>query len=503
MQEVLDAIKRHLGRSVVFEQLDYYQVIGLELYCDDSEKIRLAIQDATNHWMQSETGRYPESAQIIAKLLKQAQIILLDSEKRQRYNLQLEKLRRSQTETTKTVAEGGADGGELFPVADPMAPFAFDVTASLDFHRESRCGLLEQVQDPEMRLIELEQLFPSLSEIQAASQAEMEAIEASSVFDPRRSGTEPKSTALAQQIIRRRRRRRVLMSSLLVLSSLAILGVSAWSYSRDSSQRGTRRDRIAKKDKEQESLRIPSLPSIEKAVPSSPSTPKEKPKPQPKEITPPAMPASNAQKPSPGPSESPAGREETAEWKKLMKSAREAIDRADFDSFDRAIDQGLKIAQTALGNDQRKRLEQLKRLDQLGQLYRHGAESFAEAKKKTHGSSSSLKVGGTEVGIVESTPAKLVLKSGEKGSETFAWDKLPPNITIALLDLTLDERDPVDVASRAVYFSLAPQYRDAAKSNQKLRKKISDWFENSLGRKSANQQEIRSDLPQALNDSYE
>jgi hypothetical protein len=67
-----------------------------------------------------------------------------------------------------------------------------------------------------------------------------------------------------------------------------------------------------------------------------------------------------------------------------------------------------------------------------------------------------------------------------------------------MLDLTLDSEKPTDVAARAVFFSLAPQFRESAAKSDLLKKRIATWFEKSAGK-----EQILSDLPQALTDSFE
>ncbi|MFN9435824.1 MAG: hypothetical protein ACK6DC_12915 [Planctomycetota bacterium] len=64
--------------------------------------------------------------------------------------------------------------------------------------------------------------------------------------------------------------------------------------------------------------------------------------------------------------------------------------------------------------------------------------------------------------------------------------------------MSLDSQAPTDVAARAVFFSLAPQFREAAAKNELLKKRIAGWFEKTVGK-----DPIRKDLPQALTDSYE
>lgn len=491
MQEVLDAIERHLGRSVQIAQLDYYQVIGLEMYCSDAQRIREALQDATNRWMQSETGKYPESAQIIAKLLKQAQIILLDPEKRTRYDAQLANLRRSQTESPLVVAEAAPDGSLLFPDSDPMAPYDFNSPSSSTPDPASRCALLEQIQDPQTRLMQLEQLFPSLSELDRDSLDEAEddfdVVPVSATMS-----SNSKGSSLAQQISRRRKRNRVLVSMLLLLGSQAILGVAVFAYLRSPGESSATKSRkIAQRQVDEGNAKPRKLPSIENrnqgsfSADESRMTNRDNPGPAPAAET-----ESMLKEPAPMP-EAPAPRDESAEWKKWMASAREALDRADFEAFEKGISQCLETAQTPIGE------QKAARLDQLGQLHKIGTEAFDEAKKKTHGKTSSLRINNTEVSIVESTPERLVIRSNGK-NQPYTWDKLPFGIAIALIDMSLDSQAPTDVAARAVFFSLAPQFREAAAKNELLKKRIAGWFEKTVGK-----DPIRKDLPQALTDSYE
>jgi hypothetical protein len=181
---------------------------------------------------------------------------------------------------------------------------------------------------------------------------------------------------------------------------------------------------------------------------------------------------------------------ESMEWKKLMANARKALDRADFETFEKEIATGVETAKTSSGR------EQAARLDQLGQLYKIGSDSFQEAKKKLKGTSS-IRMGTTEVSIVDNTAEKLVVRVSGK-NQAHTWEKLPFGLAIGMLDLTLDPEAPTDVATRAVYFSMAPQFRDVAAKNELLKKRIAAWFDKSAGKAP-----IRADLPQALTDSFE
>jgi hypothetical protein len=182
---------------------------------------------------------------------------------------------------------------------------------------------------------------------------------------------------------------------------------------------------------------------------------------------------------------------ESKEWLALMKQAREAIDARKFDVYEEAINEAIKTAKTANGE------KMAARLDQIGQLYKmYVVEAFPEAKSKTRGASS-LKIGKTEVSIVETTPEKIILRRAGK-NESHEWQKLPFGVAVAISDLGLSTTEPTDLAARAIFFSLDPYYREEAKKNDLIPKRIDDWFENSLGKGG-----VRADLKQGLDEKYE
>ena len=167
-----------------------------------------------------------------------------------------------------------------------------------------------------------------------------------------------------------------------------------------------------------------------------------------------------------------------------------AIDKLEFDKFDTSIESANKTAVTAEGK------AKAARLDQMGQLYKIYLDSFAEAKKKAKGTSS-IKVGSAEFNIVESTPDKVIVRAQGK-NQTYEWGKLPFGMAVAFSDLGLSDKEPVDIAARAVFFSLDPNYRESVQNNDIVKKRIAGWLEKSLGKGS-----VRPDLMQALSDKYE
>lgn len=130
------------------------------------------------------------------------------------------------------------------------------------------------------------------------------------------------------------------------------------------------------------------------------------------------------------------------------------------------------------------------RLDQLGQLYEIFTDSLQEGKTKL-GATQVLTVGKNKINIVDISSSELTIRiQGEK--KKYAWDRLPPGIALAIADLTLSPQSPIDIAARAVYFSLSPTRNDI------FDKKVKDWFEKSVG-----QGQVREDLQKALTDQYE
>jgi hypothetical protein len=516
MKEVLDAIERHLGRTLEVHQLDYYQVIGLDLFCDDSIAIRRALQEATNRWMQSETVTHPESSQLVAKLLKQAQAILSDTGKRERYNVQLRELRGSQAAQATAAADREPSPHPVFPDADPMAPFELEPTTTAVALHENRCALLEQILDPQTRLAELELLFPSLAELDENPRQSVEIGTEPTLRLP----AKPRATtgvSLAEQILRRRRRKQFILSTSFLLGSLAVLGGSVWAYlqqrDRDEGKGRRSRELAMRPPSTNESPSLPAagdLPVIRDlpAVPRDASDRTKDPAPNPDAPArnaparnngagPPTADPSQMDTPPPSatPPSAPSAMEdgtnasESEEWKKLMAKTRAAIERADFETFNREIAQCL-AAKTDRGRDQ------AARLDQLGQLYQIGFESFENAKEKLRGAAV-LKIGANRISIVEKTPEKLVVFVDGK-QKSYLWKDLPFGYAKALMDLELDDEKPNDVAARAVFFSISPHYRRESTAKGFIEKDIAAWFEKSVG-----QSEIRKDLPQALTDTYE
>ena len=604
MNEILAAIEKHLKRPLKASQLDYYQVIGLEPFCADKSAIESALKTALEQIRTSEsstlaTQENPSqtsdpngSLQVVQKLLRQAQSILLDSSKKTAYDSQLAKLFESQkkqkelgknssvrTQSTVGIVERTSNkpsagtssptiapnASELLPLGDPMLPFNPASIAPDSFARANASLNLT----PEKRRAELSELFPSLmlmsiqpeptqeqppawlvaadrkpsANASARANASTRANPNSSFADKdqqdaaKRTDTKPTETNrvdLVEQLRSRRRRRNLLAVGGMVLAALGLLGFASFRFV-SNRQQVAQQNRNKPADRPTDNLQgnsipgadpsnakppdlnigattkgrnrrgpnespLPELPSVGFSTPDAslpmtdnpamakppdaPSNPEPAPEPAPE--TPPEP----SPVPSPVPTPEPAMANETPEWKAGMAKAKEALVSRDPSKFEPLIAAMLDKATTKLGKDQ------TARLDQAGQLLKIYAESFEEAKIKAKGASS-LKVGATEVSIVESTPEKLIIRAQGK-NQSYEWDKLPFGIAAAICDLGLSESAPVDIAARAIFFSIHPFYQEAAKSNNLVTKRIDGWFERSLGKES-----VRADLKQFLTDRYE
>lgn len=587
MNEILAAIEKHLKRPLKASQLDYYQVIGLEPFCADKSAIESALKTALEQIRTSEsstpaTQENPSqtadpngSLQVVQKLLRQAQSILLDPSKKTAYDSQLAKLFESQkkqkelgknssvrTQSTVGIVDRASNrpstgtssptiapnASELLPLGDPMLPFNPASIAPDSLARANASLNLT----PEKRRAELSELFPSLMlmSIQPeptqeqppawllaadrkpsanASFADKDQQDPAKRTDTKRTDTkrtDTKRVDLVEQLRSRRRRRNLLAVGGMVLAALGLLGFASFRFL-------SNRQQVAQQDRNKPAVRPTDNPqgnAIPDADPSNAKPPdlnigattkgrnrrgtNESPLPElpsvgfstpdaslpmtdnPAMAKPPGDPdAPSNPEPAPEPAPEtptpvPAMANETPEWKAGMAKAKEALVSRDPSQFEPLIAAMLDKATTKLGKDQ------TARLDQAGQLLKIYAESFEEAKLKAKGASS-LKVGATEMSIVESTPEKLIIRAQGK-NQSYEWDKLPFGIAAAVCDLGLSESAPVDIAARAIFFSIHPFYQEAAKSNNLVTKRIDGWFERSLGKES-----VRADLKQFLTDRYE
>jgi len=520
MSDLLSAIKKHLGIRMREGQLNHYSLLGLDKNASSNE-IKQALRTAVAAWNGSDTKSDPESAQQVAKLIRQAQAVLLEESKKQEYDEQLS----GQDSTMRR---------SFFPQADPFAPF--DPSACLvGVGMSPSVHSFGSVND---RWNELRRQIPTLSHPSMAPVVAEDRLKSVRTYPQEVVRTEQVESAASriERLKRNRKWKQALSVAGFVIVAVAFLGYAGirfiWNRQEFAKRLGSdsefstptkalakSREAIPKTIGEKTGLKSTGsdpafvLPTLSKDDSSGDSvvaftendpfgnaskatnatdsmTPDSTPDSTPKEPMQSPPPEPDAMKPTlVNPSEkkpmvpATAGASK-ADWIAAMVKAKEAITKADFATFH----DEMKLALPLSTNDDM--TSKQARLDQLGQLYEIFIKSVHEAKSKLRGAET-LSVGKTLVNIVEIKDDELIVRMQGK-NERFAWDRLPPGIAIALADLTLSEQEPTDIAARAVYFSLSPARNDL------FAKKVKDWFEKSVGKGS-----IRKDLVQALTDTYE
>ena len=522
MNNELAAIQKHLGIRIADGNLTYYTLLGLEESASVNE-IKQALRLAANAWNQSDTKSDPAAAQSVAKLIKQAQAVLLDESRRKVYDLSLK----------PSVYESEQS---LYPEADPFAPF--DPNACLVGAAENDSSL--SFGSPSVRWNELTRRIPTLGTRQNSQPALADVPISTEPPELEEYSEARKSTSSLSRIEQLRRKRqftqRITIAGLLSVA-MAVLIYAGIRVALNTTQIAQKQeaDKVAR---EPNVIEVPSklqtakpldktpkaiggafapkgagdtmqmvLPALRreeateavakdftesnptgmpvKDATSMAESPAKPPQPEPAMTPPAAMPAVPAAETKPMPAATPpVTATSRAEWVAAMKAAREAINKADFEVLKKQIEVALPLSVTQEMQDKHARL------DQLGQLYQIFIKAVQDAKSKMRGAET-LAVGRNRISIVEVKPDELVVRAGGQ-NERHRWDRLPPGIAEAMSDLVLSDQDPTDLAARAVYFSLSPA------KNELYNKKVQSWFEKSLGKG-----DIRKDLVQALTETYE
>ena len=515
MSELRSAIEKHLGVRVVEDSLNHYSLLGLNNNAGPIE-IKQALRTAVAAWNASDTKSDSESAQRVAKLIKQAQAVLLDSSKKLEYDEQLNRQALSLNRS-------------CFPNADPFAPF--DPTECL-----VGAGLSSAVLSfgsVNERWNELSRQIPKLVhspvvQVAAVNRLESDRTIAQETATTVRSEPAVRGESAASRIERLKRKRKMtqglyvacfLVFAALFLGYAGIRFVSirhqiAQIQGLDRGPLGPAREptkssvpntktiggKNAPKTTGTDSIFVlPSLDKNESSAAQRIEITESNPFGNPPvvldatEQIKPDLPATEPIQPAPmKPIEEklmvPAVSAATkSEWINEMTKAKEAVEKADFAAFHNHIELALPLST----NDEMG--SKHARLDQLGQLYEIFNKSLHQAKSKLN-AGETLSVAKMQVNIVEIKDDFLIVRMQGK-NERYAWDRLPPGIAMALADLTLSDQEPTGIAARAVFFSLSPA---TAASKLLFAKRVKDWFEKSVGKGT-----IRKDLEQALTDTYE
>jgi curved DNA-binding protein CbpA len=539
MQSTMQAVERHLARRIDADALNHYALLGITTDASSIE-IRNALKAAAAAWNASDRKTYPDSAMIVAKLLKQAQSDLLDEASKVKYDHSI----RSNL-VSAAVSPSTSD-----PIQNLFRPFDSSLLASTNGNgNASGSNDLASFGSVEQRWAELERAIPDLRESdefdRTSDTRDSRDMQSDAMNERETSVQRSSSAARIEQMKRaRRNKNRLALVGLFGLAFL-FLGYAGFRFVWNRQQsianaaeskanedpitaglkshapnadikKGDRplASRIggSQADPSADRENMPSMPSLSRESEGNLATMIGQ---EPSATVPNEMGASestamvsetvamNGAKPdmtkpdtpsmaSGSPSDpvaassgdSMASKEDIMKWSAAMKTAREAVDRADFTTFNKQMEIALPFSSTD------EMIAKQARLDQLGQLYDIFIKSLKEAKKKVR-NAEEINVGKTKVSIVELTSTELIIR--RKGmNEKFAWDSIPPDMALAFAGLTLNDEAPTDLAARAVYCSLSPAKNDLSA------KRAKEYFDKSIGKG-----EIRKDLPQALTDKYE
>ena len=542
MNELLTAIEKHLGVRVMERSLTHYSLLDLKNNAGPNE-IKQALRTAIAAWNASDTKSDSESAQRVAKLIKQAQAVLLDSSKKLEYDEQLNRQALSLNRS-------------FFPRADPFAPF--DPSECLvGAGMSSAVFSFGSVNE---RWNELSRQIPTLVQSSVMQVAAVNRLESDRTFaretatafrsepavwgEPAVQGESAVRSESAASRIERLKRKRKTVQGLYVAGFLVFAAVFlgyagirfvlngqqiAQNQGSDSGTTVPAKEPTKLSDSSTKTIggkNAPKttgadsgfvLPTLDKSDSSAnprfeitESNPFGNPpvmlktaeqiKPdlpvmEPTQTSPLPLPAITSEPISSVPikpiEKKPMVPAESAamksEWIAAMTKARKAVDKADFETFHKQMELALPLSTSD------EMVSKHARLDQLGQLYEIFIKAIDQAKSKLN-AGETLSVAKTQVNIVEIKDDLLIVRIQGK-NERHAWDQLPPGIAMALADLTLNNQEPTDNAARAVYFTLSPA---TPASKGLFAKRVKDWFEKSVGKGT-----IRKDLEQALTDTYE
>ena len=529
-----EAIERHLGISTHQAPVHHYDLLGISPDASSTD-IKNALKAAAARWNASDRKSNPESALLVANLLKQAQSDLLDQNSRAKYDQSVLAL----TVATTRTSQGTTD---LFR--------AFEPAETLDTQDAS--PKLFSFGQPEERWKELKHFIPQLTNAiaeddfltQARGSVAPPSLSPSTALPGHSSNPSGSQPTKSRELIRveqlqraRKFKNRLYLTGIFAVAFLflAFAGAKFW-WNR---QQVLRNAELAKANIDPVTSGLKAIaknadPVLDPATDrqnTKPNTEKNEPihsglptlsqdsndsananlglgmsvgtetgmgsEPAVPAMTmPPAAPETTAPSLSMPPVTEIPSTTETApmtempsmasrkEWNSVMKEARAAIDQLDFEKFHKQMEIAIPLSKTD------EMIAKQSRLDQLGQLYEIFINSMKDSKKKLR-ATEVLNVGKRKITIVETTEKELIIRVDGK-NEKYAWDKLPLGIALALADLTLNDVGPTDLAARAAFCSLSPT------KNELHEKRAKEFFEKSVGKG-----EIRPDLPQALTDSYE
>lgn len=501
MAALASLLQKYLGLSPAVRRLNYYSALGVDEFCDDRRRIAQAVEDAVDRLKSIDRTQDPEGFEQVVKVVRQARLTLLDSDKKQAYDAQLKATLRGQA----GAASGGAAPSDApaageserlsayLPDADPTAPFSLkefltlpvDEVAyeSLEARRAALDGWLAT---PSVAPSSAATLAPPRAadtplDVLPAAPAPSRPLAPLTSKAPTLSARE-----LQEQLRKNRQSRNMIAAASAILVSLLVLAAGGYLYLANRARVNERaalakakaasplseaisasRDRDdTASDREASPSDVPvektsapkrmnlgaveagtaasgdKLPSVRRTPAADTAEGADDPMAAQADGPASDAPMPEATPPATMPDDAPEMMENQAGWVAAMQAARRAVDELDFEGFNREIDKAL----AATSGERRK--AQYDRLNFYGQLRQSAQEAIDKGYAKLK-APDSLRYGTSgQVSVVEVNQQKLILRIAGK-NQTFKRDQLPASVALAVAEVVLTDT-AIDDAVRAI-----------------------------------------------------
>jgi len=178
-------------------------------------------------------------------------------------------------------------------------------------------------------------------------------------------------------------------------------------------------------------------------------------------------------------------REQLIALGKALTNAKAALSEQNFTEADRSLADAEKLAKLP---EHQAKVGRLKVVGQYVRQFRHAIEEAV----KTMEAASSFKVGSsTQVGVVETFPNKIIIRSAGV-NKTYLFEDLPPGLAVAIANMKLDMGDPVSKVVTGAYIVV-----DKRSDSEDLGKAKTMWDEARAAGIDI------GDLPLVLTDHYD
>jgi curved DNA-binding protein CbpA len=541
MADIGSLIKQYLKVSPPSRRLNYYTILGLEEFSDDTGEILAAVEATVEKLKAIDRLADPSGLEQVIKVVRQARGVLTDATRKATYDQQL---RATLLPPQVSRDAGSARLHALLPSGDPDAPFSLS-----EFLKNTTDAVTAESVAERQSILEA-WIASSANPTRIPDSANTPMIPPPAMAVVPAAGL-AKARELQSRIRRNRRKKNLITSSLILGFSLVTVLASAafyWFNSQPATQLTqaansslTRENMspellpaddellLADTDKPRLDLgvdqpsptgKVGALPKIAAVTADAPSTPESttaavvedspqmKPDalPIPTATVPTSPPPTEASPTPPGPADSspPAAIPTMASitpaaettgntamqdavaaqsWSKAMNQARQAIQAQDFVVFHREIERALGISVNE------EKMASTRRLDALGQAFEKGIELVQQSLRKLKAGEEITYGSLAKAAVVEVKEEAIILRlQGE--NRTYRYDKIPMGIIVGLLQSQLTE-SPVDQLILGALYLLDPRSNDVTRPQAKR------YFD-----KAAESDDKYRNLEEVLKDTY-